>query len=108
FAQTPRTDVQEAIAEGVRREAYTVELHQKLAEAQAAQKKGNNFDAAKLYTDCVELIKRIGPGVESEQKQFLACLDPVRLQLGEQAMRNGDFAAADLQAIQILKADPKN
>src|SRR5206468_255452 len=98
-AQTP--ELQSAIDEGIRREAYKLELHKKLADAQAAQKKGNNFEAARLYTDCVGLIKKIGVGVEAEQKQLVTGIVPVRLQLAEQAQRSGDFANADLHAVAI-------
>ena len=107
LAQTP-ADLQPAIDEGVRREAYTVDLRKKLADAQVAQKKGDNFEAAKLYSDCVRLTKKIGSGVEAEQKQVMVGLVAVRLQLAEQAQRNGDFNGADFQVKEILVADPKN
>src|SRR6267154_2013873 len=93
LAQTA-ADLQPAIDESIRREAYTVDLHKKLADAQSAQKKGDNFEAAKLFTDCLGLIKKIGPGLDAEQKQVLAGVVPVRLQLAQQAQRRGDFAAA--------------
>src|SRR5437773_117312 len=86
FAQTP-AEVQQAIDEGVRREAHTIDLHKKLADAQAAQKKGDNFEAAKLYTDCVTLIRKIGGGVENEQQQVRDGVVVVRLILAEQAQR---------------------
>src|SRR5437762_10964545 len=103
-----QADFQRAADESVRREAFRVDLHRKLADAQAAQKKGNNFEAARLYTDCVGLIKKIGVGVEAEQKQLVTGIVPVRLQLAEQAQRSGDFANADLHAVAILQADPRN
>src|SRR5438105_77972 len=79
LAQTP-ADLQPAIDEGIRREAYTVDMHKKLADAQVAQKKGANFEAAKLYTDCLGLITKIGTGVEAEQKQVLEGVITVRLE----------------------------
>ena len=101
-------DLQPAIDEGVRRDAYKVELHKKLADAQLAQKRGDNGESAKLYTDCMILTKKIGSDVDGEQKEVVAGTIRVRLVLAEQAQRNGDFAGADLQANAILLADPKN
>src|SRR4051812_24081628 len=108
LAQTP-VDIQPAIEESIRRDAWKVELQKKLADAQIAQKKGDNFEAAKLYTDCVGLLKNIGPsGVMIEQKAVVAGVVSVRLQLAEQAQRASDFAGADNHALAILLADPKN
>src|ERR1043165_7187842 len=107
LAQTP-ADLQTSIDEVVRREAYKVDLNKKLADAQMAQKKGDNFEAAKLYTDCVGLVKKIGTGVEPEREKVVAGLVTVRMQLAEQAQRQNDFAGADFQADAILSADPKN
>src|SRR5580765_995177 len=109
FAQNPNlTDLQRASDQAIRREAWTVELHKKLADAQAAQKKSENFEAARLYTDCAKLIKDIGPGLDAEQKQVVAGVVAVRLQLAEQAQRNSDFEGADLQVKAILLVDPRN
>jgi len=58
-AQSP-ADISSAVDEGIRRDAWKVELQKKLADAQAAQKKGDNFEAARIYTDCVGLLKKIG------------------------------------------------
>src|SRR5947209_3100561 len=104
-AQTP---VDTAIDEGVRRESFKVELHKNLADAQLAEKKGDNFEAAKLYTDCVVLTKKIGSDVDQEQKAVVTGVVHVRLVLAEQAQRNGDYAGADVHARAILLADPKN
>src|SRR5882672_169914 len=95
FAQPALTDLQRASDEAIRREAWTVELHKKLADAQAAQKRGDNFEAARLYNECLKLIKDIGPGPDLEQKQVVAGIVTVQLQLAEQAQRNSDFAGAD-------------
>src|SRR5438067_1444327 len=48
FAQPALTDLQRASDEAIRREAWTVELHKKLADAQAAQKRGDTFEAGRL------------------------------------------------------------
>jgi len=108
LAQTP-VDIQPAIEESIRREAWTVELQRKLADAQVAQKKGDNSEAAKLYTDCVTLLKNIGAdSVPAQHKAVVAGVVNVRLQMAEQAQRASDFAGADNHALAILLADPKN
>jgi len=109
LAQNAITDLQRASDEAIRREAWTVELHKKLADAQSAQRRGDNNEAARLYTECVKLVRDIGPGqVDSEGRQAVAGVVAVRLQLAEQLQRNSDFAGADLQIQAILQADPKN
>ena len=114
FAQAPapapeRTpQVEDAVAEAVRREAWKVELRRKLIDADAARKKGDHVAAAKLYEDCLALIKKIGTGVEPEQKQVMAGFVATRLTLAEQAQRRFDFVEADAQLARILKEAPKN
>src|SRR6185436_13421721 len=107
--QAQKTDVDFATEEGVRREALKIELDRKLGEAQAAEKKGAIFDAAALYTDCLDLTKKIGSGVsEAQMQQVLDGFIATRLQQAEQAQRIGDYAAADNQYARILKEDPNN
>src|SRR5262245_43676872 len=104
-----RSDLDLATDEGARRQAYKIELDRKLAEAQAAEKKGAFLESAQLYTDCVELNKKIGTGVSAEtQKQVLDGFVATRLQLAEQAHRAGDYRAADDQSSRILREDPTN
>ncbi len=91
LAQTP-VDIQPAIEESIRRDAWKVELQKKLADAQAAQKKGDNFEAAKLYTDCVTLLNKIGPyGVDGQQKAVVAGVVNVQ----ETATQRDDARFAD-------------
>src|ERR1044071_7344189 len=90
-------DIKIAGDEAVRRQALKEDLKRKLDDAAAAQKKGAFFEAAQGYTDCLDLVKRIGSGVEAEHKQALAGFIETRLQLAEQAQHAGDFAAADAQ-----------
>jgi len=61
FAQNAGSATEDAIAESVRREAFRIDLHRKLAEAQNAEKRGENFAAARLYEEALALIKKIGP-----------------------------------------------
>src|SRR5437763_1758023 len=107
LAQVP-PGADEAIAESVRREAWRIDLHRKLADAQAAEKRGENLAAARLYEEALTLVKKIGPGVEQEHKQVVLGMATVRLRLAEQAQRRADFAEADAQAARILKEDPRN
>ena len=103
-----KSDIEVATEEGARRQAHKIELDRKLAEAQAAEKKGAFIESAQLYTDCLDLVKKIGSGVETQQKQALEGFIATRLQLAEQQQRAGDYAAADDQYARILREDPKN
>lgn len=103
-----RSDVDLATEEAARRQALRIELDRKLADAQAAEKKGSFLEAAQGYTDCLDLVKKITSGVDAQHKQVLAGFIATRLQLAEQAQRLGDFAGADNQYARILKEDPKN
>jgi len=103
-----QSDIDLATGEGAKRQALKIELDRKLIDAQAAEKKGAFLEAAQAYTDCVELAKRIGPGVEPQQKQALDGFIAMRLQLADQAHRAGDYQAADDQYARILREDPKN
>src|ERR1051325_8527591 len=107
-AQNAGNAIDDAVAESVRREAFRIDLHRKLADAQAAEKRGDNLTAARLYSEAIALIKKIGPGVEAEQKQAVAGMGVVRLRLAEQAQRRQDFVEADAQTALILKEDPRN
>lgn len=107
-AQNQPNATESAVTEAVRREAHTIDLRRKLADAQVAQKKGDIFEAARLYQDCLALIKKIGPSVEAERRLVLAGMVPVRLALAEQAQRRGDYTEADAQVRLILAEDPKN
>src|ERR1043166_350044 len=110
FGQLPaqKSDIDLATEEGARRQAHKIELDRKLADAQAAEKKGAFLEAAQLYTDCLDLVKKIGSGVETQQKAALDGFVAVRLQLADQLQRAGDTAGADDQYARILREDPKN
>lgn len=104
----PAVAAQDAITESLRREAAKIELRQKLADAQAAQQKGDIYAAARLYTESLALTKRIGTGVETEYAQVLTGVVQTQLILAEQAQRRGEFEQADLHVGVVLKEDPKN
>src|SRR5213594_2603132 len=104
----PKSNIDFATEEGARRQAHKIELDRKLTEAQEAEKKGAFLESAQIYTDCLELVKKIGSGVDAQHKQALDGFIAVRLQLAEQLQRAGDYAAADDQYARIAREDPKN
>ena len=103
-----KSDIDLATEEGARRQALKIELDRKLADAQTAEKKGAFLESAQVYTDCLDLVRKITTGVDGQHKQALEGFIATRLQLAEQAQRIGDYAAADNQYARILKEDPKN
>lgn len=109
-AQQPDGDLKMATDEAVRREALKIELSQKLADAMAAERKGALMESSRLYSDCLDLVRKIGVGgkIDTEHKAALAGHLATRAQLAEQAQRAGDYAAADAQFALILKEDAKN
>jgi Mg-chelatase subunit ChlD len=72
-----------AVNEGVYRQANTIALHQKLAEARQARERGELAASAKIYDSASQLAKKIGPGVELEAQQAIAGL--ARVQSGTAA-----------------------
>src|SRR5712675_2206518 len=105
-AQSSATDV--AVNEGVVRQANTIVLRQKLAEARSAAASGDLPAAAKYYEDAYTLVQLIGSGIDSEKAQTINGLDSTRLQLARQAQGNGDLNAANTEVNRVLKVDPKN
>jgi len=106
--QAQQSDIDLATGEGAKRQALKIELDRKLADAQTAEKKGAFLEAAQLYTECVDLARKIGSGVDEPQKQALAGFIATRLQLAEQAQRALDYQGAEDQYARILREDPKN
>src|SRR5262245_40860691 len=94
--QNQKTDTDFAVDESVRREAQKKDLGYKLADAQAAQKRGALPEAARLYTESLDLTRKIGSGVDTERDAAVKGNNEVRLVLAEQARRAGDYATADL------------
>ncbi|HMJ63932.1 MAG TPA: hypothetical protein VK615_01175, partial [Candidatus Binatia bacterium] len=109
-AQAPQASdpAQEAVRESLIRQTAKIDLRQKLADAQAAQRKGDNFLAARFYDEALALAKRAVAGVEEERRQVLIGMTQVRLILAEQAQRRGEFEQAENHAKIVLKEDPKN
>ena len=109
-AAVPAQDNSTAVAvnEAVLRQANTIVLRQKLAEARRVAQSGETAAAAKLYQESCELVSQIGSGVDAEHDQAVSGLAGTRLALARTAQSRGDLREAATQAQQVLKADPKN
>ena len=86
-AQTNPGDVGLASGEGFRRQAATIELRQKLVQAEGAQQRKDLVSAARLYEQCQTLVERIGSNVDAESKRVTTGLDTVLLELARDAMK---------------------
>src|SRR5262245_26335327 len=95
-----------AVNEAVYRQANHIKLRQKLADAQAAQARGNFAAAAKLYDDTWELEQKIGAGVDQEKAQTQAGLSVVRLQLAKDAQARGEYRDAKREIDDVLRVNP--
>jgi general secretion pathway protein D len=103
--------VQIAEEEAVRRQEATIRLHMKLEQAEAAQKRNQLDESAKLFQEAVADIPYVqvgNPAVDLEKKEALLGLDVVREKLARQAMAGGDMAQASYQVDAALKVDPTN
>jgi type II secretory pathway component GspD/PulD (secretin)/tetratricopeptide (TPR) repeat protein len=109
-ALAPAQDNSTAIAvnEAVLRQANTIVLRQKLADARKVQQGGDVAGAAKLYQESTELAVQIGSGIDAETAAAINGLAETRLALARANQARGDLVGAANQANQVLKADPKN
>ena len=109
-AQNANSDgnVEKAITEGVRRQELTKRMQLKLADAQAAQKRGEIEGAAKGYDEAIQLGKKVGAGIGQEMKQAVNGVVDTGTHPVRQAQRRMDFAEADLLIKRMLSVDPKN
>ena len=107
--QSQPSPAQVAEEEAVRRQEATIQLRQTLAQAQAAQKKGDLVEAARVYEEGVTLLQKVGVvGVEAERRQVLDGMADVRIKLAQQAEKNGDMVEAQKQVGRVLILDPAN
>jgi len=98
-----------AVTEAVKRQADTIVLRQKLAEAASLAQRNDNVNAAKVYQESVSLAKDIGPaGIEAETQQAIAGLAATSLILARDAQARTDYIEADTRVKVVLNADPKN
>jgi len=106
WAQPVATDA--AISEAVRRQANTILLRQKLADAQVAQSRQDLPVAVKLYEDAYTLVEGIGDRVSPEAATTVAGLTSVRLELARAAQKRDELNEVRKQLTRVLKVDPKN
>ena len=105
-AETPSQEA--AVNEAVYRQANTITLRQKLAEARAAQDRRALPTAAKLYDEAWGLVQKIGSGVDLERAQTVAGLAAVRLELARTAQSHHNYQEARTQVNDVLRVDPSN
>ena len=105
-AQSTPTDT--AVNEAVLRQANTILLRQKLADAENAETRGDLTAAAKSYEDAYTLVTQIGSGIDAEKAQTIDGLTSTRMQLARNAQQRGDLHEADTQVTRVLKVDPQN
>jgi tetratricopeptide (TPR) repeat protein len=97
-----------AVNEAVLRQANTIVLRQKLADARTLEQRGDIVGAAKLYQESCDLVARIGSGVDAESAQAKTGLANTRLALARADQSRKDYRDAATQVQQVLKVDPKN
>ena len=84
-------------------------LRAKLADARAAQERGELANAAKLYDDAYELLlRKAGSGEAEEARQARSGLATVRLELARSAVRRGLYREAKANVDDVLRVDPTN
>ncbi len=105
-AQTSTSYMDTATQNAVMRQAYMIELHQKLDEANVAVQQKDLVAAAKLYEDAYVLVQQIGPGIQAEAAQTVAGLTSVKMALAREDQRQGDYQGADEQVSRVLIVNP--
>lgn len=104
FAQDT-TALSAADNEAVIRQANTIVLRQKLADAKAALDRKDVMSAAKLYQEACDVAAGVGSGIPQETMQAVAGLTATRLAQARDAQARGDYHEADLEVTQILNAE---
>jgi general secretion pathway protein D len=110
FAQdaTPTGPADDAVREAVRRQAFTVELRQKIGEAGVAEQHKDLAAAGKAYQQAVDLADKAGSGAEAEMKAAAAGVSRVNAALAQQAAAQGDYKETDTLLKAALAHDGKN
>ena len=106
WSQSPATDA--AIKEALQRQADTISLRVKLADASAAEGRKDLPAAAKLYEDAYKLATGIGNPESPEFAATVAGLSAVQLTLAREAQKRGDLDEAKARGTRVLKVDPQN
>ncbi|HUA65757.1 MAG TPA: hypothetical protein VME24_07915 [Alphaproteobacteria bacterium] len=108
-AQTSPNYGNAAVNEAVLREANTIVLRQRLAEASAAEQRKDLVAAARLYEQAYELVQSIGSiSIPAETAQTISGLVTVHMELAREAQRQGDLYQADQEVSRVLTVDPTN
>lgn len=100
-----------AVEEAVRRQEAAKLLKIKLAEAKAAERKGQILDASRLYQEGVVQLGKLGAqtaGIEAERAELLKGFSAVCLTLSKAEEKRGNFQASRDQVNRALAVDPKN
>jgi Mg-chelatase subunit ChlD/tetratricopeptide (TPR) repeat protein len=100
--------VNSAVGQGVYRQANTITLRQKLAEARQARERGELAASAKIYDSASQLAKKIGPGAEPEAQQAIAGLASVESRAvgtGEQKSNTGTLVQDGKVLYELGKLD---
>jgi len=97
-----------AVNQAVVRQAYTIELRQKLEDAKSAAARGDLPGAANLYEDAKALVDQIGSGIDAETAQTISGFVATRLELARRAQHDGNLLEANTQVARALKVDPHN
>src|SRR5262245_26378061 len=98
--------VNEAVQEGLRRQAARITLGQTLQEARRVEQT-DPAAAAKLYDAAWKLCGEIGQPAP-ETQQTVAGLTAVRMRLARDAQRRGDLADAETHVKDVLRVNPTN
>lgn len=98
-----------AVNEAVRRQALTIELRHKLAEAQASADRKDIDTAGRQYQAAFELTQQIGNNwIVAETQAAVAGVAWANTERARRAQNRGDYREADAQIRAALRADPKN
>ena len=100
-----------ATEEAVRRQEAAKILKIKLAEAKAAERKGQTLEASRLYQEGVVQLGKLGgqtAGIESERAQLLQGFSAVVLTLSKEEEKRGNLQGAGEQLNRALAVDGRN
>jgi Flp pilus assembly secretin CpaC/tetratricopeptide (TPR) repeat protein len=97
-----------ATDEAVRRQADSIKLKQKLADAVSAQQRNDLVEAARLYQECYQLAQVIGPPADPQMADIMSGRSTVLLALARDDQDHHDYQQAEERLKQILAADPQN
>ena len=92
----------------VRMQERVINARNRLAEAKLSEARKEILSASQQYNKALELVQGIGPSADPERNEAIAGLSRTTLQLGDQAMKRGNFAEAKLHIDRVLKVDPTN